>query len=392
MANETFIKRVKLEGYKSIRSAEITFQPGLNIIIGKNGGGKTNCVKLIDKAIRTNYSELDNDFYLEMDVFNRKYIHIVVARILSSKNEEVQNFSLKKKQIKAVVQIDEERKKEFNRLIGDELPEIREYLYENRILLNNKFLGFSLSENLLLVSNAQEVRVELSDEEKVVVSISLDNYFDSDLPKRVINTLAFVVLDALTDDLKVEILETLKIEIADKLNALLFDLKTNLEKFSPIESIRFGENINMYKDNKEVIFNNLFLEFKINGFWYPFSSLSDGTKRIFYIISEVTSFKGVILLEEPELGIHPHQLHLLMTFLKEQSEDKQIIITTHSPQVLNILSKDELDKIIICEMTGNGTKMRHLNEKQKAKARKYMEQDSFLSDYWVYSDLEPHTL
>ena len=111
MANETFIKRVKLEGYKSIRSAEIDFQPGLNIVIGKNGSGKTNFLKLIDKAIRTSYSELDNDFYLEMDVFNREHIHIVVARILSLKNEEVQNFSLKKKQIKAVVQIDEEKKK-----------------------------------------------------------------------------------------------------------------------------------------------------------------------------------------------------------------------------------------------------------------------------------------
>ena len=392
MANETFIKRVKLEGYKSIRSAEITFQPGLNIIIGKNGSGKTNFLKLIDKAIRTSYSELDNDFYLEMDVFNREHIHIVVARILSLKNEEVQNFSPKKKQIKAVVQIDEEKKKEFNRLIGDELPEIREYLYENGISLDNKFLGFSLPENLLLTYNAQIVGVESIDEGKGGVGVDhLDEYFDSDLPNKVIAALTVITLWASTDS-KIEMSETLKIEVADKLNALLFDLKTNLEKFSPIESIRFSENINMYKDNRKVIFNNLFLEFKINDFWYPFSSLSDGTKRIFYIISEVTSFKGVVLLEEPELGIHPHQLHLLMTFLKEQSEDKQIIITTHSPQVLNILSKDELDKIIICEMTGNGTKMRHLNEKQKAKARKYMEQDSFLSDYWVYSDLEPHTL
>ena len=98
----------------------------------------------------------------------------------------------------------------------------------------------------------------------------------------------------------------------------------------------------------------------------------------------------IALLEEPELGIHPHQLHLLMQFIKEQSRHKQIIITTHSPQVLDTIGSDELDRIIICEYDGkNGTQLRHLTEKEISKAKKYMKEEAFLSDYWRFSDLEP---
>ena len=97
-----------------------------------------------------------------------------------------------------------------------------------------------------------------------------------------------------------------------------------------------------------------------------------------------------ILLEEPELGIHPHQLHQLMQFIKEQSREKQIILTTHSPQVLDVLGPDELDRVIICHSDPkNGTQLSHLTEKEIAKAKKYMKEEAFLSDYWRFSDLEP---
>ena len=149
--------------------------------------------------------------------------------------------------------------------------------------------------------------------------------------------------------------------------------------------------------------------FKIEGNWLPFSNLSDGTKRLFYIISEVfendenpnirptnvdryagqTEISRIILIEEPELGIHPHQFHKLMEFLKIESERKQIIVTTHSPQALDSINQNELNRIIIAYSTNSkeGTKLRHLNENELIKANEYIK-DDFLSDYWLYSDLE----
>ena len=91
-------------------------------------------------------------------------------------------------------------------------------------------------------------------------------------------------------------------------------------------------------------------------------------------------------MEEPELGVHPHQLTLLMNFLKAQSLEKQIIISTHSPQVLNCLKEDELDRIIVARHEGKlGTKMYHLSEEEKGYAAEYMQNQAFLSDYWLQS-------
>ena len=126
---------------------------------------------------------------------------------------------------------------------------------------------------------------------------------------------------------------------------------------------------------------------------------------MFYIISEIISsslyfsvgqrnFASgpdiIILLEEPELGIHPDQLHKLLQFLREQSEKHQLIITTHSPQVLDMLHEDELDRITICELDEKkGTQFRKLKKAQIATAKKYMKEEGlFLSDYWRYGSLE----
>ena len=163
----------------------------------------------------------------------------------------------------------------------------------------------------------------------------------------------------------------------------------NLKVYTSIEDARFSNNINLYNDEKSVIIENIKLEFKINGSWLPWSQLSDGTKRLFYIISEVTNSTGLILIEEPELGVHPHQFNLLMNFLKEQSEDKQIIISTHAPKALDHLSPDELNNILITSYSSKkGTQMRHLTLKEVKKAKRYAKEVGFFSDYWLLSDLE----
>ena len=128
---------------------------------------------------------------------------------------------------------------------------------------------------------------------------------------------------------------------------------------------------------------------RINNSWMPWSYLSDGTKRLFYLITEsLSTEEGLLLIEEPELGIHPHQLFTLMQFIKDQSLYKQIIISTHSPIVLDILSPDELNKINIAKLTDTGSKFLKLSELQISKAKVYMTDLGDLSHYWLHSDLE----
>ena len=63
--------------------------------------------------------------------------------------------------------------------------------------------------------------------------------------------------------------------------------------------------------------------------------VSDGTSDIIALIVALYFEKGdFIFIEEPERNIHPALLSKIVYMIKEASNKKQIIITTHSPEVL----------------------------------------------------------
>ncbi|WP_321506458.1 AAA family ATPase [uncultured Methanoregula sp.] len=67
----------------------------------------------------------------------------------------------------------------------------------------------------------------------------------------------------------------------------------------------------------------------------PAASLSDGTIAIFaMIIALYFEDKPFIIIEEPVSHIHPFLVARLMTMMKEASEKKQVMITTHSTEVV----------------------------------------------------------
>ena len=54
-----------------------------------------------------------------------------------------------------------------------------------------------------------------------------------------------------------------------------------------------------------------------------------------------------------------------------------------------MLTTKELDRITICELDPKkGTQFRKLSPAKRAKAKAYMQNDSYLSDFWLYSNLE----
>jgi predicted ATP-dependent endonuclease of OLD family len=174
---------------------------------------------------------------------------------------------------------------------------------------------------------------------------------------------------------------------------LVDDLIPNLRQFSPIKDIKIdwdSVSISLHKapNGKAALIENIEFQFFVNNEWVKWEELSNGTKRLFYIIGNVTyaTADEIILIEHPELVIHPYQLSLLMNFLKSHRSDKQIIMSTHSPQILNCLGEDELDRIIVTRHEGKaGTKLYHLSEEEKGYASEYMKNEAFLSDYWLLS-------
>ncbi|MDO9098640.1 MAG: AAA family ATPase, partial [Candidatus Methanoperedens sp.] len=69
--------------------------------------------------------------------------------------------------------------------------------------------------------------------------------------------------------------------------------------------------------------------------YLPASFLSDGTIYITaLIIALYFDSKPIIIIEEPERNIHPYLISRLVNMMKEVSEEKQIIVTTHNPEVI----------------------------------------------------------
>lgn len=79
-------------------------------------------------------------------------------------------------------------------------------------------------------------------------------------------------------------------------------------------------------------------------------SLSDGTLRFLGIlVALLTAPKGsTILLEEPDVGLHPARIHLLAEILEQIPKRRkiQVIATTHSPSLLAHASDDMLADVI----------------------------------------------
>jgi predicted ATPase len=82
----------------------------------------------------------------------------------------------------------------------------------------------------------------------------------------------------------------------------------------------------------------------------PFIELSDGTLVLLALITKIFSDSSdIFFIEEPENSIHPKALYELMKLIRERSVDKQFIITTHSPYLLNMIKPEEVLVAEICD-------------------------------------------
>ena len=386
-----FLDNVLLIGFKSIEYLSIDFQKGLNILIGKNGSGKSNFMEFLFQVIGLNR--------------NRKYSFNYAKLEFNSNDNHSFIIELKRQlQIKTDKSFGEDRLSLSEKLLMDGQVFFDNSNNEddkNNLQLKNQkifyrgnlpglfgnlgyqgvyplYVKFDLPANLECVSAPGTFKINFESslviwDDRDTISLvddiiyNLEMFYDDESNK-------------IRDIKKEDVLNQLKVK--EK-------IIENLKVYTSIEDVRFSSNINIYRDEKSIIIDNIKIEFKLNGNWLPWSQLSDGTKRLFYIISEVTNSNGLVLIEEPELGIHPHQFNLLMDFLKEQSEQKQIIISTHSPKALDHLSQDELSNILLTYYDlKKGTQIRHLTKKEVAKAKRYMKEVGFFSDYWLLSDLE----
>ena len=80
----------------------------------------------------------------------------------------------------------------------------------------------------------------------------------------------------------------------------------------------------------------------------PLSNMSDGTFRImaYYVLLYQDNLPTLIGIEEPERNLHPGLLREVASVVKRLSQKTQVIITTHSSQLLDCFNLDEINSDI----------------------------------------------
>jgi predicted ATPase len=124
---------------------------------------------------------------------------------------------------------------------------------------------------------------------------------------------------------------------------ILEDPRKKAEFFSLIrEMVPFVDEIAVEKFMDMSLFLKLKEIYSKNKF-LPASMVSDGTINILaLIIALYFENRPVTIIEEPERNIHPFLISKLVEMLKDASSSKQVIVTTHNPEMVKQVDIEDL--------------------------------------------------
>lgn len=107
--------------------------------------------------------------------------------------------------------------------------------------------------------------------------------------------------------------------------------------------------------------------------YFDAASLSDGTLRFMALATlflQPTEYRpSVILVDEPELGMHPYAITLLASLMKQASNDSQVIVSTQSSLLLDHFEPED---VLVADRVHGATQLTRLDSSRL---------ESWLEDY-----------
>lgn len=350
--------RIKIEGFKSIASASIELGD-LNVVIGANGAGKSNLIA----AFRLLESSLNGRLQHYTGIqggADRLLHHGRKATPTCRMHFSGADFSY-------VLVLEPNIKNRF--VVAEESLE-----YEGKVGKSE-----SASDEADLAGLEYDLRVVNGEEgntvgapvdiEEVLNALSLDDV--PDLPSMQLESIrAFHfhdTSDAAPCRQDAEIRDTRELHMEGRnLPAFLYRLR---EHHVPIYR-RIVEHIRLVApffddfilepspDNNRMI--RLEWRHRDSDAYFDAHSLSDGTLRFICLATLLLQPNPprLILLDEPELGLHPLAIHILAEMLDAAAERTQILLATQS---VTLLDQFSLDRVIVADYQGRSTRFTRLD-------------------------------
>jgi predicted ATPase len=141
-------------------------------------------------------------------------------------------------------------------------------------------------------------------------------------------------------------------------------IRENMRKLFPTTASIGLKNVSI---NTSAIGKILELELK-TGARVPSSFMSEG--MLYYMAYAALQYlepASLILVEEPENGLHPSRIKEIMDIIKELSNTTQVLIATHSPLVINELQPEEVT--VVWRDEKEGTKVVPIKETKNFEER-----------------------
>lgn len=329
------LSRISIAGYKSIKKCSLELN-SINVLIGSNGSGKSNFISA--------FTLLQSVLREELQLYTQK----------SGVNSLFFNGRKTTDEIYFEAFFD-------NNSYGFYLMPTD----DNRVIFRKEFYGWGSYEST--VSTAHEE----SKWEKGVPN-GINDYVLPILEKKMWRVYHFHDTSRTANVKQEHYISNNAVLTLDASNlaAFLYRLKNNYEKSynEIVETIRLIAPYfdDFYLEPKEENDELIILKWHQKGCEDIFnaSQLSDGTLRFICLTTlllQPTELQPeTIIVDEPELGLHPYAITMFAEMVKQISAKKQIIISTQSVELLNEF--DVKDVVVVNKDDDGSSTFKRLNE------------------------------
>ena len=322
------IRNLYITEYKGLRDITLNFENNNNVLdlvvlAGENGSGKTRVLESIYY-----YFEMLRSKVVSLELFYEKNENEVLDNLMSTEG---------------LTEIEKEMQKDIEYV--DCLRNIKYYNQDYKEggnqNINSKIISQSF-EKLKIFPKIIYVPTEINFQKMNAASTTLIqeykfiNIVDTNLIKDIPSYIATKIISEMLKN-KNEKVGDIQKKVFDEINEIFETLGIEVK----IEDIsQDGRNIPIFTNS--------------SGDKFDINELSSGEKQLFLrtlAIKMLNPENSIILIDEPELSLHPKWQQRIVDVYRKIGKNNQIIIATHSPHVLGSVKKEN---IMLLDKTNDG--------------------------------------
>jgi len=369
------IKRIRIDGFRNVIDTTIEFNNSISALLGLNNYGKSNILEgiefaktFMDKQPKIKAKMMKDTLRLPINIETAERDFFFEIEFISDFEEKIVKYLFSFEWIKN----------------GGKGARVKSELLQVKNMETNKFQTyFKRNENEAFYKSSLTGRVDskivIKENELVLNTLDMNyDLFYSDILDEIYSTSfslnslldinsAFSVISIFDDEDDddwgyhfdgnnggniARVIYNLHKNHLDKYELLIDSLKSLIPSIEIVEPIVVDFKSQTKIDSHDVPFKipekiyDIRIKEKFNNQSSSIKTLSTGTKRLVLLLTSVilADIKNVslILLEELENSIHPHLFQRLLITLTDICENCKIVISSHSPYLVNYLSLENI--------------------------------------------------